>query len=159
MPCDGDSSSSKCPRSDQRFRPVARHRMRTRTFSKVPMRKLSRGRTPLLFAAKVAVSIRRSEQDAALQVLPGRPRASAHMWGKRARILTEINRLPQVTRRLPRRIAPPNQAPSSALPDRWNPTGPTPSPYRFRRSAGAKRLKESAGCASSTQLGGSPTCR
>ena len=32
----------------------------------------------------------------ALQVSPGRPRAEAHMWGKGARILTEINRLTQL---------------------------------------------------------------
>jgi hypothetical protein len=32
----------------------------------------------------------------ALQVSPGRPRAEAHMWGKVARIPTEINRLTQL---------------------------------------------------------------
>jgi len=36
---------------------------------------------------QVAVSIRRSESDATLQVSPGSPRAAAHMWGKGARIL------------------------------------------------------------------------
>ncbi len=38
----------------------------------------------------------------ALQVSPGRPRAAAHVWGKVARILTEINRLPQSACWLPK---------------------------------------------------------
>src|ERR1035438_81026 len=33
----------------------------------------------------------------------GRPRAVAHGWGKRARICTEINRLPRLTRFFPRK--------------------------------------------------------
>ncbi len=34
------------------------------------------------------------------------PRAAAHVWGKRARILTEINRLPQSSRPLQQKVQP-----------------------------------------------------
>jgi hypothetical protein len=49
-------------------------------------------------AKKEAVSGSCSEQDEhASGFCLGRPRAGAHVWGKGARILTEINRLPQST--------------------------------------------------------------
>jgi hypothetical protein len=61
------------------------------------------GHTPAVTRKKrEAVSDRCSEKDdKRFRRFPGRPRAGAHVWGKGARILTEINRLPHLTRKSP----------------------------------------------------------
>ena len=61
-----------------------------------PQNSGARRRTPAVTRKKEAVSGIGSEQDdKRFRLHLGRPRAVAHRWGKGARILTEINRLPQ----------------------------------------------------------------
>jgi len=78
---------------------------------------------------------------------PGSPRAAAHMWGKGARILTEINRLPQSTPFLADNIAWPNHVRQRRLPGVWaGPDGwiapPALLPHRFRRGRGWERRRK-----------------